>query len=47
MHLINIQAPAERVYPALKTAESIRNWWSRDADLDSKVGGTGEFRFYN
>lgn len=36
----------ERVYQALTTAEDIRNWWTRDAVLDSKIGGTGEFRFY-
>jgi uncharacterized protein YndB with AHSA1/START domain len=31
---------------ALTTPEGIRNWWTRDVDLGSKVGGTGEFRFY-
>jgi uncharacterized protein YndB with AHSA1/START domain len=46
MHLIKIHASVERVYAALTTAEGIRNWWTRDADLDSKVGGTGQFRFY-
>lgn len=45
MHLINIHTPPERVYQALTTAEGIRNWWTRDADLDAQIGGTGEFRF--
>jgi activator of HSP90 ATPase len=27
-------------------AEGIRNWGTRDAVLDSRNGGTGEFRFY-
>jgi uncharacterized protein YndB with AHSA1/START domain len=46
MHLIKIRVSPERVYQALTTAEGIRNWWTRDADLDAKIGGTGEFRFY-
>jgi uncharacterized protein YndB with AHSA1/START domain len=45
MHLVKIHASPERVYQALSTAEGIRNWWIRDAVLDSKIGGTGEFRF--
>ena len=45
MHLIKINASSERVYQALTTAEGIRNWWTRDAELDSRIGGTGEFRF--
>lgn len=44
--LVKIHASPERVYRALTTAEGIRNWWTRDADLDSRVGGTGQFRFY-
>ncbi len=46
MHLIKIAASPERVYQALVTAEGIRNWWTRDADLDARVGGKGVFRFY-
>jgi uncharacterized protein YndB with AHSA1/START domain len=46
MHLIKIKVLPKQVYQALTTAEGIRNWWTRDADLDSKIGGTGEFRFY-
>jgi uncharacterized protein YndB with AHSA1/START domain len=47
MHFNRIHASPERVYQALTTAEGIRNWWTRDADLDSKIEGTGEFRFYH
>jgi uncharacterized protein YndB with AHSA1/START domain len=39
MHLIKIHASPERIYQALTTAEGIRNWWTRDAVLDSKIGG--------
>jgi uncharacterized protein YndB with AHSA1/START domain len=46
MHLIKIRVSPERVYQAITTAEGIRNWWTRDATLDSKIGGTGEFRFH-
>ncbi|MGH7745669.1 MAG: SRPBCC family protein [Gammaproteobacteria bacterium] len=45
LHLIKIRAPRERVYQALATVEGVRAWWTRDADLDAKVGGSGEFRF--
>ena len=42
---VKIAAAPERVYRALTTAEGVRAWWTRDADLESEVGGTGEFRF--
>jgi uncharacterized protein YndB with AHSA1/START domain len=45
LHLVKIQASPERVYRALTTSEGIRNWWTRDADIDDAVGGIGEFRF--
>ena len=46
MHLIKIHASPERVYQALATAQGIRGWWTRDAALDPKIGGAGEFGFY-
>ena len=46
LHRLTIHAPPERVFEALTTAEGIRNWWTRDADLDAHIGGAGEFRFY-
>ncbi len=45
MHIVRIDAPPERVYEALTSPEGIRNWWTRDADLEARVGGSGEFRF--
>ncbi len=45
LHFIRIQAAQESVYSALTTAEGVRNWWTRDADLEDSVGGLGEFRF--
>jgi len=46
LHLIKIRAAQDKVYQAVSTAEGIRDWWTRDAALDSKVGGAGEFGFY-
>lgn len=46
-HLIKIRATEDKVYQALTTAEGIQNWWTRDAVLDSRVGESGEFGFYD
>jgi uncharacterized protein YndB with AHSA1/START domain len=45
MHLVKIHAPSERVYQAITTAEGIRQWWTRDAAIEPKVGAAGEFGF--
>ena len=34
-----IHASPERVYQALTTADGIRSWWARDANVDSTAGG--------
>ncbi|HVU81389.1 MAG TPA: SRPBCC domain-containing protein [Rhodanobacteraceae bacterium] len=47
LHLLMIHAPRERIYEAIATAEGVRNWFSRDADLEPTVGGSGEIRFAN
>jgi uncharacterized protein YndB with AHSA1/START domain len=47
MHLIKIRAAQDKVYRTVSMAEGIRNWWTRDAVLDPKVGGAGEFGFYD
>jgi uncharacterized protein YndB with AHSA1/START domain len=46
LHLVRIRANPERVYEALTTTAGVRGWWTRDADLDATVGGSGTFRFY-
>ena len=43
MHLVKIHASPDKVYQAITTAEGVRNSWTRDTALDSKVSGTGEF----
>lgn len=45
MHLLRIHAPPEHVYEAITTAEGIRQWWTRDAVIEPKVGAAGEFGF--
>lgn len=45
LHMLQIHAPREEVYAAIATADGIRDWFSRDADLDSRMGGSGEIRF--
>jgi uncharacterized protein YndB with AHSA1/START domain len=47
VHLVKLRVPMERTYAALTTAEGIRRWWTRDADLGSGTGAAGEFRFYD
>jgi len=46
LHLVTIHAAPERVYQALTTAEGLRNWWTRDAELEAKIGGMGLVKFY-
>jgi uncharacterized protein YndB with AHSA1/START domain len=46
-HLIKIRAAEDKAYQALSNAEGIQNWWTRDATLNSQVGGAGEFGFYD
>jgi uncharacterized protein YndB with AHSA1/START domain len=46
VHHVKIRVSPERVYKAVTTTEDARNWWTRDAVLDSKIGGGGEFGFH-
>ena len=45
-HLIKIRSTPESVYQAIARAEGIRNWWTRDASIEPKVGANGEMSFY-
>lgn len=45
LHLLKIDSSPEAVYRAVAAADGVRSWFSRDADLDSSVGGRGEIRF--
>ncbi len=46
MHLIKIHASSGRVYEAITTADGLRQWWTRDAAIEPKIGAAGEFGFY-
>lgn len=46
MQMIKIHALSERVYEAITTAHGIRQWWTRDASIEPKVGATEGFGFY-
>jgi len=47
LHFIKVKAEPARVCEALTTPEGIRSWWTRDADLEQRVGGVGGFRFFS
>jgi uncharacterized protein YndB with AHSA1/START domain len=45
LHLVRMAVSPAQVYQALTTSEGIRNWWTRNADIGSEIGQSGEFRF--
>ncbi|HEY7977868.1 MAG TPA: SRPBCC domain-containing protein [Rhizomicrobium sp.] len=47
LHRLRIQAPPVRVFEAISTAEGLRQWWTRDAEIEARIGGSGAFGFYN
>jgi uncharacterized protein YndB with AHSA1/START domain len=46
-HLVKIRVAPGQVYEAITTQDGVRGWWTRDTVLDSKLGGTAEFGFFN
>ena len=46
LHRITIDAPAEKILPAITTAEGFRKWWTDDCDAVPKVGSVNIFRFH-
>jgi len=44
-HRVGIDAPAERVYQILTTAEGLSGFWTRELDGDPGEGGTLRFFF--
>ncbi|MDQ0465772.1 uncharacterized protein YndB with AHSA1/START domain [Caulobacter ginsengisoli] len=43
LHRLTVPAPRAWVHSALTTGADVRQWWTRDADLDA---GGGEVRFF-
>jgi uncharacterized protein YndB with AHSA1/START domain len=46
LHEIYIQAPAEKVYQAITTADGLRQWWTADSAAEPRVGSVAEFGFF-
>ena len=44
-HNLLIHSPITKVYNAIATEEGVRNWWTVQTDIVSKIGGNAEFRF--
>jgi uncharacterized protein YndB with AHSA1/START domain len=44
-HEIFVNAPAEKVYAALTTQNGLRGWWTTDATIEGRVGGSAQFGF--
>lgn len=47
LHFLRLSAPVERAFDAVSTAEGVRKWWTRDCDIENRVGGLGSFGFYD
>ena len=46
-HRIGIQAPIQKVYDALATADGIANWWTKDTSGISEIGKNIEVKFHS
>ena len=44
-HLLNINAPAQKVYEAITSINGLSNWWTVQTTGDSAPGGIIQFRF--
>ncbi|MBY6036611.1 SRPBCC domain-containing protein [Fictibacillus nanhaiensis] len=42
---LTLPVSAEKVYKAVATEEGVRDWWTKFADVGTKVGDLAEFRF--
>lgn len=45
IHSTIIKAPIERVYDAISTAEGLDEWFTQDAEVNRRIGGTILFRW--
>lgn len=42
---ITINAPAQKVYEAIATQKGVQNWWTKDCQIETKLGGKVITRF--
>lgn len=45
IHVVDINAPREKVYAAISTEEGLSRWWTTQVKADPRVGGVIEFTF--
>src|SRR5215472_16372130 len=46
MHLVTIDADADKIYDALSTTKGLAAFWTADSHADPKVGSTATFGFH-
>jgi uncharacterized protein YndB with AHSA1/START domain len=46
-HNVPINASPDKVYAAVATEAGMRNWWTRDTQMEERVGGKAVFSFDN
>ncbi len=45
LHCIAVNAKPREVYDAVATRAGMRGWWTRDTQMEERVGGKAEFGF--
>jgi len=45
LHSVPVDASPKKVYDAVATQEGMRSWWTRDTQMETRVGGKAEFGF--
>lgn len=46
MHLVTIDADADKIYEALSTTKGLASFWTADSHADPKVGSIAKFGFH-
>jgi uncharacterized protein YndB with AHSA1/START domain len=46
MHLVTIDAEADKIYDALSTTRGLASFWTADSHAEAKVGSTARFGFH-
>src|SRR5215467_15540221 len=46
MHLVTIDAGAEKIYEALSTTQGLANFWTADSHVEPRAGSVAKFGFH-
>jgi uncharacterized protein YndB with AHSA1/START domain len=46
MHMVSIEAGADKIYEALTTSRGLASFWTADSHADPRVGSTAKFGFH-